>query len=127
MLPPLTRSDFDALIADYAWQPVSSDSPALERLLYHGEQVREMLESYGELRLDPERRAFLDRELSRSTATVSFRIVDEHGVVRARLDEARVTIGVKAHLRAEITRDLQVPEFSGTVIRTGLAHLWTRF
>ena len=81
----LTKPLFRQLLAEYAQQPIDETSPGLETLLYYGRQARQFLESDGTGPLDPERAAALRRELSRTHARISIRVVDEHGTVRASL------------------------------------------
>ena len=70
---------------------------------------------------------WLRRELARDHAVIAMRVIDEHGVVRARLHETRVKVGKKRHIHfSEYTR-MQPFETSGTVVRVGLGHIWSRF
>ena len=77
-------------LADYANQPMSRESPALEALLFHREATKL-----------------------------------EAGQVRVHLPEQRVALDEKQHIETE--NDLaQHVEYSGTVKRVGLDHLWVR-
>jgi len=112
-------------LADYATQPMSSESPALEALLFHREATKLQLLSLEALSLDDARAAFLERELQRATAFLEVRVRDAAGQVRIHLPERRVALDEKQHLETE--NDLaQHVEYSGTVKRVGLDHLWVR-
>ena len=78
------------------------------------------------LALDPLRHMLLEEELSRRTARLEVRFVNDADVERLRLEPTLVPLGVKQHLHPQHTLDLQPPEISGTVRRVGLRHLWTR-
>lgn len=112
-------------LAEYAKQPMSSESPALEALLFHREATKLELLSVEGLSLDEGRAAFLERELQRSTAFLEVRVRDAAGKVRVHLPERRVALDEKQHIETE--NDLaQHVEYSGTVKRVGLDHLWVR-
>jgi hypothetical protein len=121
----LTESRFRRLIAQYAHQPISENSMALETLLYFGRQTREMLAAADQLHLDPERAAVLARELSVTHARISIRVVDREGEVRTWLSPTRVPFD-RRHVFEMETSDVQPLVTSGTVKRVGLYHLWTR-
>ena len=123
----LSAVEFDRWIARFAGEPADRTSLAFETLLFHGERTRAWIEVRGTGDLDESRRRALLRELARDRAAVSFRIVDEHGVERSRLDDRVVVLGKKAHLHCDQTGSLQAHEYGGRVQRVGLAHLWTRF
>ena len=125
-ITPLLSSEFGDLLKRFAAEPLAEGSQALETLLFHAAQVRGLIDRRGTPGLDPRHAAFLKRELARSGALVSVRILDEHGVVRARWNETRFPFGRKRHIHADGSRDLAPPEISGTVHRTGLYYLWTR-
>jgi hypothetical protein len=109
----------------FASQPMSSESPALEALLFHREATKLELFSVEALALDTKRAEFLARELERDTAYLEVRVRDAAGRVRIRLPEQRVALDEKQHIETE--NDLaQHVEYSGTVKRVGLDHLWVR-
>lgn len=109
----------------YASQPMSSESPALEALLFHREATKRELLSLEGMALDDARAEFLGRELLRDTAYLEVRVRDADGRVRVHLPEQRVVLDEKQHLETE--NDLaQHVEYSGTVKRVGLDHLWVR-
>ena len=70
--------------------------------------------------------SILRDELSKTHVRLWLRIVDQDGIVRAKIDGAPLPISQKTHLHMTDTRDLPTPEVSGTIYRTGLHHLWTR-
>ncbi|MBW3542007.1 MAG: hypothetical protein KY476_17190 [Planctomycetes bacterium] len=123
--PHVTADDFRLLLSEYARGPLDETNRALETLLYFGPQTRTYLKLLGAGELDPARAGFLDQELRRTHALVSFRVVDEHGVVRTWMPPTRVPFD-RRHVFEMETRDLEPLETSGTVKRVGLHHLWTR-
>ncbi|MEM7205269.1 MAG: hypothetical protein AAF628_33750 [Planctomycetota bacterium] len=124
-LPPPAPGEFDGWIRRYATEPMAEGSEALETLLYHDARSRELLATRGAPQLDADRHAYLARELARERAIVSLRVVDAAGTEHLRVDDATVRIGEKAHLHA--TGQSDACEFSGTVKRVGVHHLWARF
>jgi len=111
---------------DYASQPMSDQSPALEELLFFGAQSRNYLTSLEGIEIDRDRLDFLQRELSRETVVVEFRIIDDEGRVRVGLPPTTVTLDQRYAFEPLNTHDFQPPEASGTVKRVGLNHLWQR-
>lgn len=124
--PRLAAKHFHELLAQYARQPMSEASPALEELLYYGSQTGDYLEQEGSRPLDPARAALLARELRRSQAIIEFRVVDEEGVVRVHLPPVHVPLDVRYVFKPLEVNDFPALEASGTVKRTGLHHLWQR-
>ena len=125
-IEPLTRPNYLDLVRTYADGEGEARESALETLLFHGSQVRDWIADVGAPLLDDEDMTFLRGELSKTHIRFFLRLVDENGVVRGKIDGARVAIGEKTHLHMADTQDLQPPEVSGTVYRTGLHHLWAR-
>lgn len=123
---PLTDGDFRRLVAGLAGGSDVERRTAMETLLFHGTQVRDLVARLGLEALGEERGRTLRRELSRTHARLWLRLVDEEGVLRASVDGARMPVGQKEHIHATTTRDLQPPEVSGTIHRTGVDHLWIR-
>ncbi|MDA7979920.1 MAG: hypothetical protein MPJ50_14220 [Pirellulales bacterium] len=123
--PQLVKAEFLKLIQEYAMQPMSEDSPALETLLYYGRQTEMYLDRVGADPLDDRRLAFLKQELGRTHAYVSFRIVDEQGMIRVYLPPTRVALDVRYEFTMD-THELQPLVTSGTVKRVGLYHIWQR-
>ena len=121
----LTQENFDKLLARYAVEPLSEDSPALESLLYFGRQTRAFLESDGFGPLDADRSQFLWRELSRTHAKVRMRLVDEYGEIRSWLASTEVPFD-RRHVFDMETERVQPLITSGTVKRVGLYHIWAR-
>ncbi|RMH42971.1 MAG: hypothetical protein D6689_06495 [Deltaproteobacteria bacterium] len=125
-VPPFTPEQFADALAAYQRQPVAADGDALDTLLFYGRRTRELIDLFGTDPLDDAHRTWLLRELSRTHARVSIRVIDEHGAVRALVDGQRVPIGIKQHLHAQV-KDLQPLEFNGTVMRVGLNTVWSRY
>ena len=123
-LPTLEASEFRDLLAAYAAGPLDETNAALETLLFHGDATVALLETRPPA-LPEEHARFLARELARRHARIELRVIDVDGRELVRLDPTTVTLGVKAHVHP--TRSSLPPlEFSGTVKRVGLYHLWTR-
>jgi len=123
----LAPEEFDALVERFATEPLEPGSEALERLLFHHEDGRRYLHRAERPALDPQREAFLARELGRTHAVIGFRVIDEEGRERMRVDPTPVPLGAKQHLPTTATDDVQPASFNGTVVRVGLDHLWTRY
>ena len=125
--PDLTHEEFEDLLVRLATEPLTEMSPALETLLFHGAKAARHLATYGAAVLDDARARFLEEELARQEIWVAMRVVDEKGTVRARMAPTRIPLGERRHLHVDEATDLQPPEFSGTVRRVGLNHIWTRW
>lgn len=132
-IEPLAEGEFLGLVEGLADDdlPETERTRALEMLLFHGARTRELIAKHGLDALEPSLADSLRRELSRTHARLSLRIIDEHDVVRAVLDEARMPVGVKEHVHVSAADPsapdaLQPFEVSGTVHRTGMRHLWAR-
>jgi hypothetical protein len=123
--PTLEKAHFLKLLRDFADQPMSEDSPALEELLYFGPQTERMLKEQDNA-LDSERRRFLVKELAKELVRVEFRIVDESGKVRVSLPPTTVPFDRRFVFEPLLTDEFQPPEASGTVKRVGLNHIWQR-
>ncbi len=121
----LGQPKFEQLLARYAVEPMSEDSPALESLLYYGRQTRRFLETDGFGPLDADRSHFLWRELSRTHARVSIRLVDEYGEIRSWIPSTKVPFD-RRHVFDMKTDRVQPLVTSGTVKRVGLYHIWAR-
>ena len=121
----LDRAGFHSLLTRYAAEPMNEHGSALETLLFYGRQTREFLKRHGTRPLDKTRAEFLRRELTRTHALVSYRIVDEKGVVRCEMKQTRVPFD-RRHVFQMDVKDLPPLVTSGTVKRVGLHHLWTR-
>lgn len=124
--PRLSSARFHQLLKDYSEQPMSSQSPALEELLFFGPQTAYLLADLEKTPLDQERLSFLRRELEREQVVVEFRIIDEEGQVRVGLPPTTVALDRRYVFEPLHTTDFQPPEASGTVKRVGLHHLWQR-
>ena len=121
----LAEDQFRMLMADYARQPMSEASRALEELLFYGPQTQKLINEIGYLNLDRTRAKFLRDELQRSHALISIRVIDEAGKVRSWLKPTRVPFD-RRHVFEMEHKDLQPLVTSGTVKRVGLKHMWTR-
>lgn len=121
----LSKEEYDTLIAQYAREPVDA-SGALDALCYYGVQTRLMIEQHGTGELGPERASFLREEIRRTHVYVSFRAVDEHGVVRVRMDDRMIPLDRRMHHPVDEAVKVSPLEISGTFKRVGLHHIWTR-
>lgn len=124
--PKLEADKFHELIRAYAREPMSDKSEALEELLFYGPQSRGYLSKLPEEALDPQRLAFLTRELKRNQVVIEFRILDDQNQVRVGLPPTTVRLDRRYVFEPLNTHDFQPPEASGTVKRVGLNHLWQR-
>lgn len=124
-IPPYGRGDFARARYAYADEHPEAPSEALETLLFYGENTKKFLADMGTGRLSPAHVAFLERELERA-AVVEIRMVDDSGRVRVAYGPQRVPFGIKQHLQP-VDHDLQPLEFNGTVMRTGVNYLWSRY
>ena len=121
----LTRPRFRQLMAQLALEPMDETSPAFETLLYFGRQAKAFVDSEGTSPLDPARATILRRELARTHARVSIRVVDDQGEIRAWLPPTRVPLDRRHEFPME-TKNVQPLQTSGTIKRVGLYHLWNR-
>ena len=124
-IPPYGRGDFARARYQYAQEAPEAESEALETLLFYGAATSEFLDDMGPGPLSPAHQAFLQRELARA-ALVQIRMVDDAGRVRVAYGPQRVPFGIKQHLQP-VDHDLQPLEFNGTVMRTGVNYLWSRY
>jgi len=125
-IDPLTRPEYLHLLDTFTNGNGESRASALETLLFYGHHVRDWIDGADGQRLSDEDESFLCDELAKTHVRLWMRLVDGKGIVRAKVDGVRVPIGSKSHVHMTDTHDLQAPEVSGTVYRTGLHHLWTR-
>lgn len=123
--PELTQGRFQPLMANYQRGPLDETNEALEALLYYGRQSQSLLGSAPSTVLDAKHEQFLRRELRRTHALVSLRIVDEQGVVRVEMQRTRIPLD-RRHVFDMDSHNLPPLVTSGTVKRVGLYHLWTR-
>ncbi|MEK6237839.1 MAG: hypothetical protein N2C14_24275 [Planctomycetales bacterium] len=121
----LTKKSFRDLMRQFARQPISENSLALETLLYFGRQTRLMIEKEGFEPLNQERADFLWRELGRGHASIAIRVIDENGEIRSWAPVTKVPLD-RRHVFSMETNNVQPLVTSGTVKRVGLHHLWTR-
>ncbi len=125
-IPPYGRADFARARYTYASELPDAASEALETLLFYGAATRQYLHDMGTGPLSPAHIRFLNKQLERDHAIVSIRMVDDAGLVRVAYGPQRVPIGIKQHLQP-VDHDLQPLEFNGTVMRTGVNYLWSRY
>ena len=126
-IPPFTELDFEQVRARYAAADPEHEGQDLETLLFYGARTEELLERLGHGGLSTKHRAVLGRELSRRNASVSLRLVgEEDDKVQAVYGPSLVPIGKKQHL-ATVGEGLLAMEFNGTVMRTGVNYLWSRY
>jgi len=123
---PFTVEQYQKALTMYASAPLKAESTSLDTLLFYGERTRELMTRYGASSLPRTHLDFLQRELSRTHALVAIRIVDANGIVRANLPWQRVPFGHKQHLHPQAS-DIQEMSFNGSVMRTGLGHIWARY
>ena len=126
-VPPYDELDFEMARAKYAAADPEAATEGLETLLFYGPKTQKFFEEFGHGALSPAHRVVLRRELSRTEATVSLRLVDEEDEsVRAVYGPNMVPVGKKQHL-ATVGDGLMAMEFNGTVMRTGVNYLWSRY
>ena len=126
-VPPFTELDFELALADYAKADPEAESEGLETLLFYGPKTQAFLQNFGHGDLSLEHEKVLTRELGRTEARVSLRLVDEGDEsIRAIYGPSLVPIGQKQHL-ATIGDGVLAMEFNGTVMRTGVNYLWSRY
>lgn len=121
----LSEFRYRALLLDYAVQPLSNDSLALEELLFYGPQSLAYLDRIGSDVLDSQRANLLRRELSRTHASVSIRVIEKDGTRRSWLPPTKVPFD-RRHVFEMKTNALQPLVTSGTIKRVGLNHIWAR-
>lgn len=125
-IPDFTPYDFEKTLAAYGTRPATEVSEELEKLLFYGLDTKRFLDEVGSADLPAAHLAFLRKELGRDHAVISLRMVDDDEVVRVSYGPTRVPLGAKQHL-APVGEDLQAMEFNGTVMRTGVNYLWSRY
>jgi hypothetical protein len=125
-IPAFTPYDFEKTLAAYAALPATEASEELEKLLFYGSRTKQLIEEVGVADLPAEHLGYLKKELARDHAIVSLRLVDENDVVHVSYGPTSVPFGEKQHL-APIGEGLQAMEFNGTVMRTGVNYLWSRY
>ncbi len=121
----LSTMRFRQLLQEYALEPITASSPALDELLFYGPQTRELIEADGIGAINSERAGFLWEELKRTHVRISLRVIDIHGEIRSWLPPTRVPLD-RRHVFEMETENLQPLVTSGTVKRVGLDHLWVR-
>mgnify|MGYP001556064495 CR=1 FL=1 len=131
-VPPFTVEDFKKTLAAFSRQRLplagQESSPEVDRLVFYGRRTRALLQKEREAvaALPKGHGQWLRRQLAHDHALVALRIIDDAGRVRAHLPWRRVPFGDKRHLHPK-TVDIQPMSFNGTVMRTGLGHIWARY
>ena len=125
-IPDFTAYDFEKTMAAYAASSESETGEDLEQLLFYGADTVEYLKEMGAANLPLAHFDFLRRELTRDHAIIELRLVDDDEVVRVAYGPTLVPLGAKQHL-LPVGKDLQAMEFNGTVMRTGVNYLWSRY
>lgn len=126
-IPPYTELDFEMAREKYAAADPEVATEGLETLLFYGKQTEDFFVKFGHGELSDAHKLVLKRELSRTEANVTLRLVDEEDdSVRAIYGPSAVPIGQKQHL-ATVGDGLLAMEFNGTVMRTGVNYLWSRY
>ncbi|MBL4635901.1 MAG: hypothetical protein JKY56_18720 [Kofleriaceae bacterium] len=125
-VPELTEHGFEVAVRAYGKEVVDAPSESLETLLFYGSRTIELMAEIGTEELSEEHLAFLRKELSRDKAWVSLRMVDDDEKVRVSYGPTLVPLGAKQHLAA-VGENLKSMEFNGTVMRTGVNYLWSRY
>ncbi len=126
-IAPFTDEQYHAAIKAYGKAGVDETTPALDKLLFYGRRTIALIDQHGTGTLPEDHVAFLKRELARSRAIVSVRFINADGKVRVNLAPVTVPIGIKQHLKPTALDGTQPMEINGTVMRTGLYHLWSRY
>ena len=121
----LSHKTFEELIVECGQSRMDEHNIAFEALLYYGRQTRDFLEQDGFSPLTTSQARILNRELLRTHALISIRVVDEQGEVRSFISKTRVPFD-RRHVFAMETNNLQPLVTSGTVKRVGVHHMWTR-
>jgi hypothetical protein len=125
-IPDFTARDFEKTLAAYAASPDREAGEELEKLLFYGADTVEYIKEVGTANLPAAHLEFLQRELRRDHAIVELRMVDDNEVVLVSYGPTSVPLGAKQHL-APVGKNLQAMEFNGTVMRTGVNYLWSRY
>lgn len=142
---PLTPAQLTELLQRFAASSLPTpgqdyDSISLDILLFHRDQLRQALGAGGAApsatsatgpkfpELPAAHRRFLHRASAAQQVRLGLHIIDDQGRERARLVPRTVTLGEKSHLHfsAAERSDLEAFEVSGTIVRVGLYHLWSR-
>jgi hypothetical protein len=122
--PPIGHEEVAELLAAWSLEEMEAPSLPLETLLFYGDYTLALLENQ---ELSPERRWFLEKELSRDRVLVEMRLVDDSGAVRGELTPRPVPLSQKQHLGFGQTGSLGAFVTAGQVKRVGLGHLWSRW
>ena len=122
----LTEAEFRTALTEIANNPVGAGTLGLDTLLFHFTDVPELFARYGDAPLTEGHRAWVDRELSRTTVDVGFRLVGDDGQLLGSIQQ-HIPLKTKQHLVLEGTGALKRIEVNGKTKRVGLQHLWSRW
>ncbi len=122
----LSPLQIEALVNTATRLPVGEESDALDMLLFHDNEARAYFLSGDPANVSLEWVAWLRRELGRTTATFSLRMIDEQGVERARVPPTPMALGVKLHMQVNDGQHTGPFNANGTVVRVGRDHVWIR-
>lgn len=123
----LSDLQIEALINTATKQPVGGDSDALDMLLFHDNEARHYVLEHGLPEgVSAEWGTYLRTQLLRRTATFSLRIIDEHGVERAKVPATPMALGVKLHMQVDDGVHTGPFNANGTIVRVGRDHVWIR-
>ena len=123
----LSALQIEALINTATRLPVGADSEALDTLLFHDNEARAyLLTQPMPAGVTPAWDAWLRAQLHRRTATFSLRIIDEHGVERAKVKATPMALGVKLHMQVDDGIHTGPFNANGTIVRVGRDHVWIR-
>ena len=122
----LGEDEFREALTEIAAAPVGAESLGIDTLLFHFSDVPELLARYGDAPLTPAHREWLQRELSRQTVSIGFRLLAEDGALLGFV-ESEVPLKTKQHLVLQGTGALKRIEVNGKTKRVGLHHLWSRW
>jgi len=121
----LAANRFNELLEQFSQQPIDTASKPLEELLYFGPQTQTLLDRQGSDVLDTQHAELLRRELTRTHAKISIRVIEQDGTKRCWLPPTRVPFD-RRHVFEMKTESLQPLVTSGTIKRVGLNHIWAR-
>lgn len=129
---PLSEQQLHELLQRFAKEALPADnadytSIVLDTLLFHQQQVRAELQKI-DLGLPARHRDFLLAASEQHSVRLRMRVVDARGVVRGELTPRIMRFGEKTHVhfRADERTNLAPFEVSGTAVRVGLYHVWSR-
>ena len=126
----LTTQRFNTLLNQFSAEPIDQSSKPLEELLFFGPQTEKLLNQKllnpaSKTAMDSAHTNYLQRELKRTHAKISIRVIEQDGTLRCWLPPTRVPFD-RRHVFEMKTESLQPLVTSGTIKRVGLNHIWAR-